>query len=358
MGIFKKYVLKHWKLFLMVLVFVSYGQLLQMFPWQDDHALFFKLGNIAGPAGYLGSGIFGQGAYKYTAAFYYPIYLLFGYKTTYYFLLSLIFYVFATLTIYKVFSEVINKKAGIIASFIFACGYVAADGFTRLYNSVGTSLSIILLNLILLFYWRFYKGKGYRWYFLSAASYLLAAEMIRYRTHYVVAVVILFELLFLTFRKATKSIISSIVRMLPFLYIFYRYFVSSSDSRSAQVKELLVSVLHGNFYKLYSFFSSLGNLVVPDWLTRAVFKHLPKFAHLVFGRIFLNPNLNLGSYEKFVVLVGLSAFTLSLILFFKLKGQERKLYLFFTIWAMLNIASYAAYQPTVAYETTNLPVVL
>jgi len=42
---------------LLLLVLVSYGQILFMYVWQDDNALFFKLANIEGRAGYLGMGI-------------------------------------------------------------------------------------------------------------------------------------------------------------------------------------------------------------------------------------------------------------------------------------------------------------
>ena len=200
MAIFKEtFILlkKYYWLFLLLVVLVSYGQLFLMFPWQDDHALFFKLAHIQERAGYLGTGVFGQGAYKYTAAYYYPLYKLFGYWVPVYFLLALTFYFLATLTTYFVFSYVLGKKEGRLAGFLFASGYIAADGFIRLYNSVGTSLSVILIGLLLLAYWRFSKKTNTKWYLVAVISYFLAVEFIRYRTHYLIAIIILFEILFL-----------------------------------------------------------------------------------------------------------------------------------------------------------------
>ncbi|MFH1827132.1 MAG: hypothetical protein ABH812_01705, partial [bacterium] len=111
MGIFR-YFLKHYWLILLFILIVSYGQILFMVPWQDDNAIFFKLAHIQESAGYLGKGVFGEGPYKYTAFFYYPSYLMFGYSTFYYFALGFLTYFLSTLVLYKVIAKVIGEKFG------------------------------------------------------------------------------------------------------------------------------------------------------------------------------------------------------------------------------------------------------
>jgi hypothetical protein len=144
---------------------------------------------------------------------------------------------------------------------LFGAGYVASDGLIRLYNSVGTSLSIILIVFLIYFYWEFCKKKNVKSYLFALSLFFLASEFIRYRTHYLISVVVVFELLFLTFNKPlVRSIKNSIVRLLPFGYIFYKYFIVAGDSRSGKVLEYIQAILRGEFYQMYSFFASLANL--------------------------------------------------------------------------------------------------
>ena len=348
-----KTIKKYW-IFLILLVSVSYGQILQMFPWQDDHALMFKLGNIIEKAGYLGTGIFGEGPYKYTAAFYYPIYQLFDYNITLYFLLSFVCYLLATFSIYYVISNIFDKKSGRLAGFLFGAGYVASDGFIRLYNSVGTSLSIILITFLIYFYWEFYKKRKVRFYLFALFLFFLATEFVRYRTHYLISVVVVYELLFLTFNKPLfKSIRNSIVRLLPFGYIFYKYFIVAGDSRSGKVLEYIQAILRGEFYQTYSFFASITNLIVPDWLLDSFVKHIPnRILAFITSGIFSNSVLNLQSSGKIVPIIGIIIFVSCIYIISKEKSNKHWLAFFF-FWMVVNIASYAAYLPTNAYETTN-----
>ncbi|EKD94501.1 MAG: hypothetical protein ACD_26C00034G0036 [uncultured bacterium] len=347
-------VTKRYWIFLILLVSISYGQLLQMFPWQDDHALMFKLGNIIEKAGYLGRGIFGEGPYKYTAAFYYPIFKFFGYSIPLFFLLSFVLYLFATFSVYYVVSNVFEKKLGRLAGFLFGAGYIASDGFIRLYNSVGTSLSIIFILFLIFVYWNYYKRKQFKFYLFALFLFFLATEFIRYRTHYLISVVLVFELLFLTFTKPIfKSIKNSLIRLIPFAFIFYRYFIVAGDSRSGKVLEFIQALLRGEFYQTYSFFTSLANLVAPDWLLNPIINMIPdRLINFVTSGVFANSVLNLQPRSRLIPLIGVFIFALLIYLIFKLK-KNRRWYVLFVFWLAVNIASYAAYLPTNAYESTN-----
>lgn len=381
---------EHYLLLLILLVIISYGQMLGMYVWQDDNGLFFKLAHIDEKAGYLGAGPFGTGAYKYIQTPYIPIYQLFGFNTVAFFSFTLAFYLLTTVIVYKVFSHIFEEKVGRLGGLLYASGYIASDGFIRLFNSMITSVSIILISLMLLFYWKFFKERNLKWYSLSLLFFFLAIEFAVGRTHYLIGVIVSFELIFLTFEKKVRSLLSSFLRLIPFGAIFYHYYIFNGDHRSGQVKSLFLDLSKGEFYQLYSFLTSLLNVVIPDWLTRSLLslninpntfswivvslsmglvylllrnKPYQKIIIPVFflflllwkilvNDLFSNQVLNLSSAQIFLVFLGGLILILIPVIFIALQ-QYRKMYLFLVLWVMLNIGAYAAYNPTVSYESVN-----
>lgn len=392
--LFKKY----FSIILLILVLISYGQLLLMQPWEDDNALFFKLANIEGAAGFLGEGPFGEGVYRYTATPYIPIYTLFGHNSVAYFALALFFYFLTTAVVYKIFAKVLNPRAGQIAGFLFACGYIAADGFVRLFNTIITSISIIGISFLAYFYWLYYKERRIHWYFLSLATFFLVNEFARSRTHYLIFIIVAFEILLLS--KKTNifgSIRNSILRLTPFLYIFYRFFIVGADARSGNIKTFLESILKGDFYYLYGWLVGLANVTIPDWVSELLFKlqslvishssvNLPyawligifslalsaflllkgtrggKIFSLGFfiililwafiaKQIFTTPALVVGSQQIFVAFLGGGLFLLSFLIILIIPSKFRPLFTIFWFWTIINIGAYSAYNPTLAYQS-------
>lgn len=310
--LFKKY----W-LFLFLIVVIAYSQLLRMSVWQDDNALFFKLAHIQEPAGYLGKGLFGEYIYKYIAFYYYPIYLLFGFNTVPYFLYALLLYFLATFVIYKTGKYILGEIGGRVASFLFACGYIACDGFIRLYNSVPTSISIIFASLLFYFYWKYYKAKRISFYLLAILFYLLSVEFVMSRTAYLIFVPILFEFMFLF---SIKNIHHLILRILPFAYLFYKYFLSPPDARSGGLFALARDLISGNLEKLSGFIGSISNVFIPDWVTN-------------------------GKYYPFAII--------ALIIVILLFLTRKRLVWFLTFWILVNIFSYSAYNPTLIHASDH-----
>lgn len=381
---------KHFLLLLILLVLISYGQMLGMYVWQDDNGLFFKLAHINEKAGYLGAGPFGTGAYKYIQTPYIPIYQLFGFNTVVFFSFTLAAYLITTIVVYKVFSHIFGENMGKLGGLLYAAGYIASDGFIRLFNSVITSASIILVSLLFLFYFKFFKQRKLKWYLLALLFFFLSIEFAVGRTHYLIGVVLFFELIFLTFERPVRSILNSTVRVTPFLAIFYQYYILNGDHRSGQVKNLLLGISKGEFYQLYSFLTSLLNVVIPDWVTRNLLSlnlsinllswsgllvlwiitflllrsHkykkilIPLFCSMILiwkilvNNLFSTQVLNLSQSQIFQVFLGGSLLILNPAIFLALK-QYRKMYLFTVLWVMVNIGAYAAYNPTVSYESVN-----
>ena len=384
METFRKLISFFRRRFWLVLLFVvvlSYGQTLLMLPWQDDNALFFKLAHIQEPAGYLGKGIFGEGAYKYTAFFYYPIYRLFGYSTFYYFAIGFVIYFLSVLVLYKVVAKVLGEKYGKISSFLYACGYIASDGFIRLYNSVITSLSVILTSLLLYCYWDYFKRKKVLPYLLAVGFYFLAVEFAMARTHYLIAPIILFEVSFFAVQKKIRYVYQSALRLLPFLFIFYKYFIQNGDRRSQEVLVFIKALLKGDFSILYGYFSSLSNIFVPNWLTNHfqilllsfllvvlvyllfrqskkryfILTNIPLIViwYFISGEIYSIPSLNPNSHQLGLVYLGGVIFGLLVTIFFYIRKKIKIYYLLFCFWILINLASYSAYSPTVVFDSIN-----
>lgn len=394
------FVKKYYFFVILAILFVSYGQILSMLPWQDDNALFFKLAHIYEPAGFLGNGFWGEGAYKYTATFYYPIYLIFGYQPIYYFLLNFILYGLSTFVVYKTVTKLFDKNSGMIAGFLYACGFIGSDSYIRLFNSHITSISIILVCLFLNFYYNYSKAKKISWYLLSFAIFFIAAEFARARTHYLVALPFLFELVFLIFKKPiVKSITYSAIRLLPFIAVFYRY-VIAEDFRSQEAGNFIISLIDGGFYKLFGFLSSFSNLILPNWLIMLlspssggqaaknylsdsifyfVIIGLVVFVSLIYlffkykktrlyiilfvtfsiiwkyvsSVIFLTPFLVVSSDQILLAFMGGELLFLGGIGFLLTNKKHKGLYFLLFSAILINLLSYSAYNPTQVYEKIN-----
>lgn len=318
---------KNFVFFLFLIVLISYGQMLWMQPWQDDNALFFKLAHIEEGVGYFGTGPVGSGITKYTPTPFIPIYYLFGTNTVPYFALLLVLYAVSAIFVYKAFSFILGKDGGRIAGFIFAAGYVSSDGIWRMANSVTTSISVITISLLLLFYWKFHQKRKSRYYFMALFAFFLATEFAINRTHYLFVTVVLFEVLFLAFQKPLLSIFFSIIRLLPFFYVFQNFALVASSNRTPQMKEFILGFAQGKFDLYSGFLGTVANLVIPDWLTRG------------YGQ-------NLVAVLGGIILLGAAA------LFIFLKKQKR-LFLLLSGWFLVNIIVYSAFNPNFQYTSVE-----
>lgn len=311
---------KHYLLFLFLVVLISYGQILFMLPWQEDNVIFFKVAHIFEQAGYLGKGILGAGPYRHTITPYYFIYKLFGYNIPLYYLLMLVSYYTATVSIYFLAKNIISKSAARIASFLFACGYVASEGFLRVYTSTNISSGIAAVSFLFLAYWKYYKTNKAKWYLITVFLYWFTVQVTYVRAHYVILPLLAFDFIFLTFPHFSK-IRNFILRAIPFIYIFYEYYIVQGDSRSEGISEVGKALLQGEFRYTSSFLGSLGNLIVPDFIQQ-------------------NP-----------ILIGIASLIIGLYIFKKLTGEKRKIFAVFAILILANLASYAVYTPLVVYAT-------
>lgn len=372
-------------LFLVLVVLISYGQILWMQPWEDDSGLLIKLADLSSNVGYFGYGALGSGVYKYTAVPFIPIYQLFGYNIVAYFALLLVLYALATVVVYKVFSYVLGEAGGRVTGFLIASGYVASDAIWRMTNGAATSISFILVSLFTLYYWKYFKFGKLKYYFFMVFLFFVSLQYFVVRDHYLFVVAVFFELIFLAFQKPFKSILNSVVRLVPLFVLFYFQVVAQGDERAGGIKDLVVEFLKGNFHLSFGFLSSTANVFVPDYITNFILSYkigflflLSVFASLFFfflkksrqnklkviyvtlfvlwlfiaKAIFKNNLLSISNKDVFVATLGGLVILLSSLIYTVLK-KNKKLYLFFMIWVLVNVAAYSAYFPTVSYETIS-----
>lgn len=377
---------RYFFVFLLVLVFISFGQILWMQPWQDDNALIFKLAHIDEAAGFLGKGVFGEGPYRYTATPYYLIYSIFGLNVAAFFGFALIFYFLSTLAIYFLLKILIDKNTGKLAAILYATNYATSDSFIRLFNSVSTSLGIIFLSSLIISYWKFLQTKKFIFLSLAILAFWLASEFTYVRSHYLIAVVILIEII----------IGRSILRLIPFVLIFVWQYIINGDVRSTESINNINLILLGKLENLFSIFTGFGQLVLPDKLL--------KFMPIIVSSIIANPyyqilalnilffvfvNLLVIKFSKQRIYIKLAFFSaglfwllISRLMYLKLpsvtpyitlligylgglsilalallgsalKNNISKIYFLFLCLVLSNISFYILYDPTLFYGVYN-----
>lgn len=374
---------------------LSFGQLLWMQPWQDDNALFFKLSHIQEPAGFLGRGILGEGPYRYTATPYYLIYVLFGYNIPIYFGLALLAYIIATFAVYYLFSYLISKRAGLLAGFLFAANNTTSDSFVRLFNSVSTSLSVILLSTLIFFKWQQYKTSKSHFILLSLLTYYLITEFAYVRSHYLIGSLLLFDLLFIIKPLGWRNILKLVVYDSLFILVFFWQYILNGDSRTGDGFNIVKDLLSGQIGNLASLFSGVGLLIFPDqflkfiptsigslttnpYYTVIILNVIILFLCLIgaaklgkitkrFGlltvasllwfltsRLIFTHSTSNSHYELFL-LEFIGGFLLIFIIYATsfLPTEKAKLILFFLSIVILNIFSYCLYDPSVFFSSYN-----
>lgn len=358
--------------------------------WKDDNAIFFKLEHINESAGFFGKGLIGDSMYRFSFTPYWFIYKLFGNASTFpYYLFIFLLYFISTIVIFVVFSKFISKKAGIIASILFACGYVGSEGYFWLANGFVSDLAVILFSLLLFFYYKYYKKRKLFYYLLAVILFWATAYFVPIRSYYFIAPILIFEAIFFAFKKIPNTIITSIMRSIPFLLIFRHFFLVGGDSRATGIKDLIISIIRGNIYPTYGMFSSISNSVVSDNISTWLFNTFGKYAWyiaIVIGTlifyllvkktkhpkvksiiafflfviwdifskpIFNVPVLNLSLTSFFILFLGGIILFLLSTLYFVIDRKYKKRYLFFFLSFIFAIGAYYAYNPLVSLNTTH-----
>lgn len=266
--------------------------------WKDDNALFFKLFHIEDRAGYFGYGLIGTGLYRFLVLPHYIVFNLFGVSHIWLFYLQAFAYYFlATILVYQLFRRIFSEKVGKISSFLFGCGFIASEGFLWLNESIVHSLSIVLVCTTLICYYNFSKSRKPITFLLTLALYALTGFITPVRTQYFIALLILFDLFWVVKKKNLRGLFSWILRSIPFMAIFYWLYIGLADERTQALPDYVKLILSGQFYNLYSFFGTVGNIFAPDVIQNFFLSN--------FDSLLLKPRVFLSSKILIVIIIGL-----------------------------------------------------
>lgn len=351
--IFQKYSESLIFLWLLLVSYISYGKTLLMYWWVDDWTLLYKMVHPGSSVGYIGAGILGQGAYKYTATPFILLYPLFGTNAMPYFAIGLFLYFLAAFTVYLLAKEITkNKLAGFIASTIYASGYIASFALYRVNESYQFSLTAIFINLTALLLVKYLLGKGSKFYALSLIFYILTIQFLFLRSHGVF--IIMFALIsLLSFKKGLKNITNLIIKFLPFLviylFMYMHIYTNSSESSGAQssgfMGTLINNFLGGQFViSIGNLFGMISHIIVPDLLVN----NFSDFLQLLF-----KIKISLESLSHLNGLL-ITLFIVSVGLFIRKKTKTiSNILLLGLVFVVSNIVSYFVYNPTNSLDSVS-----
>ncbi|QQS38615.1 discoidin domain-containing protein [Candidatus Woesebacteria bacterium] len=245
-----------------IVVLIAYGQTLQMYFWQDDSALIFKLQNPEGAAGSFGEGIIGHGAYKYLVTPFVPFFPLFGKDPFGYFFIGFITYIIATYFFHRFVRELYGEiKYAYYSTLIFAAGYIGSDIMFRVINSWQTNFGLILAFLTFEQIVKFTKKKKKVHYFLAVFFYWAATEFVFIRSHSLIVPIVVLDALFLVNISKVTSLLKYGIRQIPFLFIFYFRYLTNEGFGGPGLVSLVNELVAGNVEILAPLFANIGNSV-------------------------------------------------------------------------------------------------
>lgn len=185
---------------------------------------------------------------------------------------AIFFYFLATCSIYFLAKKITgNNFLSCFSGAIFAAGYIGSDGILRLFNSIQTSYSIILISGVFFYLFRLYKWRKSKDYVLSIILFYLCLELAFIRTQYLIIPVSFFILIFFVNWKKLKEFIRGVMLTLPFAYVYLGYFLSSPDARSKTIPLFIKGLFSGHLEYSHGFFASLGNVAIPQPVTEILF---------------------------------------------------------------------------------------
>lgn len=256
--------LKYRLLLIAITVFLAYFQTIFMYFWNDDNAIIFKLQHLSEGMGNLGSGIFGlDSPYRMVIFPLIPVYYFFAINSIAFFSYGLFFYTLAAVTMFVFAKSILkNQNQGLLVSLVFASSLVGAESLWRVYNSVHTSITIIYTLLFCIFYFLLIHKKKLRlkiiFYLIALFFFVLSIQWGFVRAHGIILIVIAIELLFNFNWKY------SILRLVPFLYLFHKWYLTSS-SNTLHFNSLISQIFYDYKFELLLVpLKTLENIFIPD----------------------------------------------------------------------------------------------
>lgn len=279
MKLLEKY---YWLILIIVITFLAYGQTLQMYFWQDDSALIFKLQHLSEPAGSFGQGLWIRGPYRYLVVPFVPFYKIFGMEPFGYFLIGLLTYLAAAFMFCIFAKEALgNFKLSLVCTLVFAAGFIGSDTMFRIINSWQTNIGIILVLLIFWSIAKYHNNHKLRFYFLRLLLYGLSVELVFIRSHSLIFPIIVLDTFLTANFFSFKNLVKIFLRQIPFLIIFKIWYLDVQNFGTPALANLFKQIVAGNLSVLLPLISNTGNALIPNTLQA---KFIVFFTKVFLGR--------------------------------------------------------------------------
>ena len=336
-------------LLIIFVVFISLGQTVEGYFWIDDNAVIYKLQHLNENIGYWGKGISGEGPYRHIIDQFILFYPFFKINPQPYFAVGLLLYLFASITLYLFIKSLVKLKSlALISALVFGTGYFGLESILGITNSWQTSRGLIMALITFWLYFKFLKSGKFIFYFFSIAFFFFSLDTVFIRAHGLIIALIFFDIIYSHINFSIQKISRFFLRIVPFVYIYYYVYLSSSGyTQDLGIWKLYKAAIENSKYYLLTIpLQDLGNLFIPDKLSGLVDRFLYKYFHLPFQDEF-----SIGSFLSGVLFLAVNAFLV--IKFLKKESSVVKLLIFSFIWTVSNFVGFYARESTHTLWSTH-----
>lgn len=238
-----------------IIVLYSIGSTLQYYFFTDDYVFLYYLRNNLN---------FGW-PYSSVLSIFRPIYQIFGINPLPYFTLAVVSYFFAGVSIFF-FTKILTKNdlVAVLASLVFATGYIGLDQFSMIAVSIINNLNVINVCITLILLIKFIESKKYRYYFLTFFMFWFSLLLFPYRAYPLVLLLPTIEII-RTFKLERPSYLFKqnallVLRYIPFFIVgVMRGIFSYGTHGTENVDKLNLLNTHSKIYTLFyiDFFKEL-----------------------------------------------------------------------------------------------------
>lgn len=264
--------------------------MVNLYFWGDDWDLFLKVQHPELSIWGTSSGPFGTGPYRYFHTVFLVLYPFFGLNATAYFSFGILLYMMAALCVYFLVLELGRKKhLAIGVSLIFAsAGYIGFQAFAHLQHLYAMLGTIIFTSLSMWALARHFRTDKIFWYVLSILLFSGTVEFYILRAHGMIFVVIFLTLLFAPWKKDIKSMLFTVLKLIPFIFIYNHIYRTIYAGNNTSFESFL-SVFSNKeaFGYLINFPGTFSNIIIPDSLTKTIYQFINDHFHILKPEVFL-----------------------------------------------------------------------
>lgn len=275
-----------------VLLF-SLGKSINYYFYTDDYALLYHIQNNLS---------YGW-PYDFVVVFFTPFYNLFGLWSEAYFALGLLTYFVASLGVYffiKILTK--DKLIAILASLIFATGYIGLDQFTMMSVSSINNLNIINMCIVLIVFILWLDKRKLRYYFLTLLFFWFSIWVFPFRAFPLVLFLptlgIIKSLNFNNRKRIVMRTIFESILYTPFILVAAKYGVFSYGTYAVQENNPF-SILTGS----QSIISGLLNFAFFEQTLSIIGKFI--LIKPIYDFFNLDPTLSLFSYAGLILVAAI-----------------------------------------------------